>query len=166
MIFRYAKKSQKGQDWTQLQWTFDAVPISEHFPCGVSVKYRKYSRDEVVQITPNADAPGGFDIFDVEVRDFPLASETCPAGMHILTSLPNNDDVFVPESFISGSRQTLVDVVNAVQRKWGRTQPAIYEDWIKFRDELSPQSDDATEYCRQHGLHIPLKVSFQILCIG
>jgi hypothetical protein len=155
---RYAKKGHTGQDWTQLQWTFEAVPVSQHFPCGVRAKYRKYTADEVIQIIANETTPGGFDVFDVDVRDYPAATDVYPEGMHILSSLPENDTEFVPESFVSGSRQVLVDVVNAVAKKWGRTQPAILEDWIKFRDEIAPQSDDAAEYCRIHGLHIPLKV--------
>jgi hypothetical protein len=142
-----------------LQWIFEAVPISEHFPCGARAKYRKYSSDEVVQILANPDSPGGFDVFDVEVSDYPAAYEDSPAGMHILNSLPNNDDDgFVPEAFVSGSRQTLLDVVTAVQKKWGRTMPAVLNDWINFRDELAPQSDDAVDYCQSHGLYVPLKV--------
>ncbi len=135
------------------------MPISEHFPCGVCTTYRKYTSDEVIQIISNPDSPGGFDIFNVEVRDYPAACGDYPAGMHILTSLPENDTEFVPDSFVAGSRQTLVDVVNAIEKKWGRTQPEILHDWVKFRDELAPQSDDSSEYCRQHGLHVPLKVS-------
>jgi hypothetical protein len=125
----------------------------------VRAKYRKYSSDEVVIITANADSPGGFDVFDVDVSGYPAAYEDIPAGMHILTSLPNNDeDVFVPEAFVSGSRETLIDVVKAVDKKWGRTMPAVLDDWIKFRDDIAPQSDDAAEYCRAHGLYVPLKV--------
>jgi hypothetical protein len=121
--------------------------------------------DEVTQLIPNGDTPGGFEIFNIEVHDYPSAFGDFPAGMHILSSLPDNDTEFEPDAFLSGSRQTLVDVVHAVEKKWGRTQPEVVADWIKFRDELAPQSDDASEYCREHGLYIPLKVSYVSVCL-
>jgi hypothetical protein len=145
-------------DWTQLQWTFESVPISHHFPCGVKTIYRKYSADEVIQIVPNSETPGGFDIFDLEVFDYPTASDDHPAGMHVLEQLPKEEDEFVPTAFVQGSRQALCDVVKAVESKWGRTQPLLYRDWKQFCDEEAPQSDDANEYCRNKGLNIPLKV--------
>jgi hypothetical protein len=158
VCIRYAKRSRTGMDWTQLQWTFESVPVSDYFPCGVRTKYRKYSADEVIQIVPNADTPGGYDIFDLEIKDYPAAFDDQPEGMHVLERLPNEADEFVPNAFVQGSRQVLCDVVKAVENKWGRTQPLIFQDWKQFCDEVAPQSDDANEYCRTHGLKIPLKV--------
>lgn len=99
-----------------MQWTFEAVPSSEHFPCGVRATYRKYSADEVIQIIANAESPGGFDVFDLEIANYPVGSGECPPGMHILMLLPEDDQEFEPEPFVSGSRQTLIDVVKAVEK--------------------------------------------------
>ena len=42
---RYTKK-----EWTQHQYRFEAVTISEYFPLGSKLTYRKYSSDRVVVI--------------------------------------------------------------------------------------------------------------------
>jgi hypothetical protein len=57
-LSRYAK----GQ-WTQLVFNFDAVPSSEHFPCGVRTTYRAYSQDEVVLIEPSIMHPSGHNVY-------------------------------------------------------------------------------------------------------
>lgn len=42
---RYAKG-----EWTQLQFTFESVPISNYFPLGVKTSYRQYCQDSVNRI--------------------------------------------------------------------------------------------------------------------
>lgn len=44
----------KGE-YTQLQFTFEAVAVSESFPLGVKVLYRAYSADEVYEIVETND---------------------------------------------------------------------------------------------------------------
>jgi hypothetical protein len=36
----------KGK-WTQLQFFFDSIEKSEHFPCGVRTRYRAFAQDKV-----------------------------------------------------------------------------------------------------------------------
>jgi hypothetical protein len=76
---RYAK-SVGGNDWTQLQWTFEAVPESLHFPCGVKATYRKYSADEVILITEDPNGRGGVKVVDMDVVIYPAAAAGIPAG--------------------------------------------------------------------------------------
>ena len=45
MFGDYAKS-----DHTQLQFSFESVPVSSFFPTGVKVTYRKYSSEEVVEL--------------------------------------------------------------------------------------------------------------------
>lgn len=37
-------------DWTQLQFDFVAVPVTDAFPFGSKMTYRKYSQDGVILI--------------------------------------------------------------------------------------------------------------------
>jgi hypothetical protein len=154
---RYAKRGRTGQDWTQLQWTFVAVPMSVHFPCGVKTTYRKYACDEVILIMKNKDSPTGFEVCDLKVADFPALATDCPAGMHVLHSLPTVGVNMEPEPFVTGSRQVLEDVVKQVAKKFGNSHPEVLLEWIQFRDEAAPQNDNANDYCSQNGLSIPLK---------
>jgi hypothetical protein len=49
---RFAK-----QKWTQLEFTFEAVPVSEQFPNGVKVTYRPFCADEAILIVTDSKAP-------------------------------------------------------------------------------------------------------------
>jgi len=37
--------------WTQLQFRFEAVEISDHFPLGVKTTYRRYAKDNVPRVS-------------------------------------------------------------------------------------------------------------------
>jgi hypothetical protein len=41
-------------EFTQLQWRFEAVDISDLFPCGAKVKYQKFSNEQVTIIEKKA----------------------------------------------------------------------------------------------------------------
>ena len=110
---RYAKVNKNGVDWTQLQFIFEAVPASEFFPVGVKTTYRKFSADQVVLIEEiSAGQPeDGFRLFDAEVRIYPAATETRPAGFSMLTALPPRDAMFEPDPFIVVSPVCILHLV-------------------------------------------------------
>ena len=135
------------------------VPVSEHFPCGVKATYRKYSCDEGILIVAKPESPTGFEVCDLEVRDYPASTPHQPAGMYVLQSVPPIGVHMEPEPFVPGSRALLEEVVNKVDKRFGTSHPETLAEWEDFKDILAPQSDDANEYCRENGLNIPLKVS-------
>jgi hypothetical protein len=153
---RYAKVNRKGDDWTQLQFIFEAVPISAHFPCGVKTTYRKFSADNIVLI--EEDRENGFVVKDAEVRTYPAATDDHPAGFSMLTSLPPSDSMIEPDAFILGSRATL-DAVIAKVRSFFRNQPDCVQEWSDF-SATAPLDDSVQEYCLAHPLDIPFKVIY------
>jgi hypothetical protein len=78
--------------------------------------------------------------------------------MFLLQRFPDGE--LKPEGFIEGSRAMLEDVttkmVEAYQSDAGK---AVAKEWIKFRDQVAPQSDSVTEHIKQHPehWHIPLR---------
>ena len=55
---RFAKKM-NAEDWTQLVWTFEAVPKSQHFPLGVKVTYRAFAADKTIVLRNNIEKDEG-----------------------------------------------------------------------------------------------------------
>ena len=155
---RYAKVNKNGVDWTQLQFIFEEVPISEFFPVGVKTTYRKFSAASVVLIEEiSAGRPeDGFTLLDAEVRIYPAATATRPAGFSMLTALPPSDAMFEPDPFVQGSR-ALLDACVAKAKNSFRCYPDVIAAWEEFA-ALAPSDDSAHTYCREHGLDIPLQV--------
>jgi hypothetical protein len=159
---RYAKVSNSGVDWTQLQWIFEAVPVSEYFPCGVKTTYRKFSADKPIlieQISPG-DPSSSFSMKDVETVTYPLADDHHPAGMSMLSSMPPTDLMFEPDSFNKGSRSVLNAVVAKCKNMF-KNWPSVVQEWEDFA-ALCPVDDDAQLYCSTHPLDIPLKVCMNV----
>ncbi len=155
---RYAKVN-NDTDWTQLQFTFTAVPLSDSFPLGVKVVYRKYSANEVLIIeqAPGEEGVLGFKVVSAEVCDQPEAIPPhVPEGMFLLRSIPAPDADLKPAPFVSGSRELLESVVKAIDRHFATHLPDVVHEWEHFRDFIAPQDDDANRYVREHGMHIPL----------
>ena len=51
VLNRYAKGH-----WTQLQFIFESVDVSEHFSFGIKLTYRGYSQSKVIEIVPNKES--------------------------------------------------------------------------------------------------------------
>lgn len=156
---RYARLSRTGDDWTQLQFIFDAVPISNYFPCGVRTTYRKFSADMVVLIEEEtAGRPeNGFIVKDAEIHTYPKATANgAPAGFSMLTALPPDNAMFEPDPFVLGSRAVL-DAAVAKVKRFFRNQPDVIAEWVAFAD-AAPKSDCAQAYCNDNPLDIPLQV--------
>lgn len=82
----------------------------------------------------------------------------CPDGMFILQSLPN--DVPKPEAFVAGSRAMLEEVTKLVLETFHTDETGeVANEWIRFRDEIAPQSDNVIDHIKQHPEHwnIPLR---------
>jgi hypothetical protein len=70
---RYCKNV-NGNDWNQLQFTFTSVNMSDSFPLGVKMTYRKYSQNEVALIeSSETEGRLGFKILSGTVVDQPEA---------------------------------------------------------------------------------------------
>ena len=153
---RYAKRY-KDADWTQLQFHFVAVPVSESFPLGCRMTYRKYCQDEVLLIEADeADSRLGFKLLKGLVKDHPEAVPPhVPLGMFALRELPPAGIELRPEPFIAGSRSSLEKVVNCVEKTFAKHLPEVVAEWIKFRDEICPQDDDAERFVREKGMYVP-----------
>ena len=161
---RYCKTT-----WTQLQWKFECVEVCDDFPLGVKTSYRTFCADRVKEIVTDHKEKYGFQCQDVQVQWFPEATETAPAGMYLLQSIPTGE--IKPEAFIEKSRAELDRIVSRVQHQFtpGHNRvgvpptannlchgDAIVAEWIDFATNIAPASDDADEYCTLIPLYIPL----------
>jgi hypothetical protein len=77
-LSRYCKNVH-GTDWNQLQFTFTSVNISDSFPLGVKMTYRKYSKEEVILIeTSEQEGRLGFKVLKGLVTDQPEVTPENP----------------------------------------------------------------------------------------
>ena len=74
--------------------------------------------------------------------------------MYLLKSLPDGTRSFQPQPFVLGSRKELEKLVALTIRKFGDV-PGVQGEWNGWRDFMAPQSDDASEHCREKPLEIP-----------
>ena len=146
---RYAK-TVKDKNWTQLQFKFEAIEPSEHFPLGVKTTYRRYCADEVVEIIKTSENHVGFMDQHVTVSSFPSAKSgedgnpARPEGMYILQELPTKDAI-QPTGFKAGSRAELENTI----RKVKTTLPSCSQlDWEEFC-KLAPKTDDVNDYLKE-----------------
>jgi hypothetical protein len=101
------------EEETQLQWTFERVPASEHFPLGVKTTYRAWVQDEVIEIVKSPDPPDtyegrivGLNAIKTHVVQYPLDNPNGrPDGMFLLKAFPST--TFKPRAFEEGSRADL-----------------------------------------------------------
>jgi hypothetical protein len=107
---------------TQLQWKFEAVEKSIHFPNGVKTMYRAYSRDVVAEVIPDAGSTDGFTAQNCFVRDYPHADESRNVnydGLSVIVAehgyhIPLQDKLFISTNdeamYESGNGSTSNDV--------------------------------------------------------
>lgn len=156
-VFRYSVR-RGDNDWTQLQWEFVAVPVSDSFPFGVKTTYRKYAQDEVILIEASHEQGAlGFTVRNGKSRVYPKAvPPNVPEGMTILKSLPVLGTPLSPEEFVAGSREQLEKVVKEIERQFTKHLPEVVAEWHTFRDEIAPKDDDAVRFQREKGMYVPL----------
>ena len=145
---QYAKRC-----WTQLQFKFEAVPVSEFFPLGVKTTYRRFSCDEVVVIMSKKSEKCGFIEEWCEVQWFPEAwvqvkpddPPSRPAGFHILRASPDDDMLHLKAFKVGGHAELQYSL-----KKIRKTLPDKYhEEWDEFA-ALAPDSNDIHEYMEKN----------------
>ena len=100
-----------------------------------------------------------FDYYKVRVNSHPrMEKDGEIEGLYILRKLPDGTKQFLPQAFLEGSRKALEDLARNIcgSKKYGNI-PGVSDEWIQWVNYVAPMSDDATEYCLQHPLVIPLK---------
>ena len=143
---RYAKTC-KDKNWTQFQFTFEAVEDIINFPLGVKTTYRRYCANEVVEIVSKTDTPAGFVEQYVKVKSYPEAKlerngiPARPEGMYILQELPSKE-MILPTGFKQGSRAEFDSTLKKVRALLPEKSK---KEWEEF-SELVPDSDDVNEY--------------------
>jgi hypothetical protein len=144
-IGRFAK-----EDWTQLQMTFEKVADAERdrYPLGVKMTYKAYGQDEAIEIVDDPDKESITGLIP-QLTLCPV----CPAD--------DEPPVCVMLSMPPASRTIEVDpgsrdfTVNRMERSYADKQPEVSAEWAKWRDEVSPQTDIATDYIGANPLYIP-----------
>lgn len=146
---RYAK-TVKDKNWTQLQFKFEVIEPSKHFPLGVKTTYSRYCANEVVEIVKTSENHVGFMDQQFKVFSFPSAKSgedgkvARPEGMYILQELPTMDAI-QPTGFKTGSRAEL----EATIRKVNMTLPLGSQlEWVEFC-KSAPKNDDVNEYLKE-----------------
>ena len=72
--------------------------------------------------------------------------------MFILQSLP--EGVPKPEPFVQGSRALLEEVTRKIEETYHSDESgAVTAEWVQFRDDIAPQSDDVAEHIKMHPEH-------------
>jgi len=150
---RYAKTK-----WTQLQFRFEAVDVSENFPLGVKTTYRRYAKDnvpEIVECSLDKDITGYVDEY-CDIQWFPAAKPATeargnqpgkparPEGMYLLKSLPTKS-MIRPKGFKAGSRAELDATLKRVNRDLPQEDR---EAWVEFAKD-APDSDDVQAFLRK-----------------
>lgn len=142
----YCKK-----EYSQLQFTFEAVDISDDFPLGCRITYRAYSKDTVIEIcqveTPTM--PGiNLKPQECHVRTYPeeQSERGIPEGMYILQRLPPQDRILHVVPLLQGSRALLDEVLTDIKKTYNQFQPQVVEAWRAWDDTLAPASDDVDQY--------------------
>ena len=151
----------KGNN-TQLQFIFEAVIPTEHFPHGVKTTYRAYSSDLVVKILENESSPCCFEAINEETTVFPESYTRSdgtiqPEGMFILQNIPNENVVIQPMGFIENSRELLISISNKIHKELFKYNQKRAQDWIEFVEKIAPQTNDVTTYLESNRLHVPLR---------
>jgi len=160
------------EEWTQLQWTFEAVDRTLEFPLGVKTTYRAYSFDVVNEIYDRVVIQLN-DLFKAaatgcpyiptrtEVRSFPEESPSNPSGgTCLLTSCPTGEMFVLP--FPVKSRADFEETLGQARVTYVHDSTVI-KHWEDFAENLYPPSDNVEEYCTRTPQHVPL---FEILFNG
>lgn len=132
-VFSYSKNED-----TQLQFIFDAVPVSNEFPYGSRMTYRAYSCDVVYEIAECGDRNSvGFEPRRIVVGTFP------ERGTYLLRAIPNR--LLRPAPFVPDSRATLEKFIAKFKSEFQVSQAQAVEEWLQF-NLCCPRSDDSTKY--------------------
>ena len=162
-----------GVKVTYRKWTQDEVFVidelqpqvnkpanddGEHVDGEVDQEKSKSSAQKLWESASECAKMYGFDFRLVKINKHPLPEKDGdPDGMYILKSLPDGTKEFHPQPFIKGSRKELESLVKKMVKTFGHSIPGLKEEWEAWRDFIAPNSDDSTEFCARHPMHIPFK---------
>ncbi len=158
---RFAK-----EDWTQLQWIFQAVERCEQFPNGCKTTYRAYAADTVIEIRDGtsvdwvlANKPSlktDFIPIQLTVNEFPKASPSRPlGGLYLLLKTVPSGPLRVA-SYKEGARSQLDKVISYFIKDYGDKYPQAVTSWQNWAASNAPKCDDAEVYVKWKTLHVPL----------
>jgi hypothetical protein len=138
-VARFAK-----EEWAQLQFTFERVPLSDDHPLGVKTTYRSYVQDSFIEIVETDDvdsAVSGLIPQECIVRTRPLPDE---APLNILLKLPFGD--ICPAPFIAGSREIVDGVAQRMISHYRKSKADVAEEWQLWSMDFAPLSDNVQDY--------------------
>jgi hypothetical protein len=148
---RFAK-----EEWTQLQFTFERVGDDEkdRYPMGVKSTYKAYSQDEVIEIV---DDPNKESITNLipQLTLCPVCPSEDEPPLCIMKAFPPASRTITVDPFIAGSRAYTVACADRMERTYADQKPEVAAEWAKWRDDVAPQSDIATDHIAEHPMHIP-----------
>jgi hypothetical protein len=156
---------------TQLQFIFEAVPVSEEYKFGSKVTYRAYSSENVIEIVE------GINVSLPEMRicprqcfvhTYPKNDDGTPSGitflfcinliyfaflgMTIINKLPVISDPFSfpMQSFVPDSRQIFDETKKKVMKYFGKLNSDngqnVIEKWLAWDRDVIPQTDSVDDY--------------------
>ena len=150
-VGRFAK-----EEWTQLQMTFERVGEDERerYPHLVKTTYKAYDQDEVVEIV---DDPAKESITGLipQLTLCPVCPSDDEPPFCVLKAIPGANRTIEVDPFNLGSRAFTAACCDTMERTYANKKPEVAAEWIKWRDEVAPQSDIATDYIAEHPMHIP-----------
>lgn len=129
MLYSYAKNED-----TQLQFIFEAVPVSNLFPYGAKVTYRAFSCDTVYEIVESKECVVGFEPIRTKVGTFPNQ------GTWFLRGVPKR--ALHPAPFVKDSRALLQNFVSKFKMEFELSQPDAVHEWESFL-LMYPSTDDS-----------------------
>lgn len=126
----------KNED-TQLQFIFEAVPVSNDFPYGAKMTYRAYSCDIVYEIKECLDNGIGYAPTRNIISTFP------ERGTWLLRGAPAK--CLHPAPFVAESKLTLDKFMSKIRKEFQDSHPDAAADWEQFVLRC-PLTDNANEY--------------------
>jgi hypothetical protein len=148
---RFAK-----EEWTQLKFNFERCGDDERdrYPLGVKVTYSAYAQGEVIEIV---DDPLKESITGLipQLTKCPIFPAEDDPPIALLKAIPPPSRPLSVDAFIAGSRAFTVDCCDRMERSYQDKKPGVAAEWKKWREELSPQTDEATDYITEHPLYVP-----------
>ena len=126
----------------------------ERYPTGVKVTYEAYDQNEALEVVDDPKKESITGLIPQLTLSPPLPSED-EAPLCILKAIPGAGRTIEVDPFIAGSRQFAEACCDKMERTYLDKKPEVAAEWRKWKDEVIPQSDNATDYIAEHPLYIP-----------
>ena len=155
------------EEWTQLQWTFEAIEPSPQFPLGVKVTYQSYAGDsgsevweiwekDSVQLIDSVPSNSTTEYIPVKTKVFsyPEPSVSNPSGGNcLLKAWPVGELCVMPG--VKGARAELDKTIAAAKTVFNTENDLkSIDEWEEFGKDY-PESDDTQAFCSKKEQLIP-----------